>query len=402
MAYYLAALAGLYVMGTLAVFSFMRVSGFAIPYHNVAWPPAWRQFDELRSRHYFMQGQAALAAGRITEARMSFGLAFQYNPRDFEIAFSLAQLAQSGEGGLSDRIYGDLLARYPEKAVEIARIWGRGILCRGDFARLARLAGERLRAEPSVNAGWLHALLFSARKLGHPALLASELKNPGLSSETRALLQLEMTALSGDVAGVATALAAPLTDSASVYARHFQIDFLVRTAAPRRGLELLAQYGEKLPPNERVTLSLDALAQLKASEELHRQVAALMRANPRPQLYEILAVHLIRHPDKRLLQEVCAGFETGAWAESADAMPANAALLCAAVVARQGELVARLSERFRRVTGTKANLLREAESAVAAESERRLLRRLLPALPMLPLETVYAIFERDTDIRRQP
>ena len=405
LAYYGGTLAALYVGATLAAFALLHAVGYDLGYRDVAWPPAWRQFDAIRGRHFFAQAKAALAANRVAEADMELSLAYHYDPANYEAGLALAQLGQAGPAALSDRTYARLLASHPAEATRTARAWGQALLWRGDFPQLAQLAAARLRQEPAPAPApaWLHALIFSARQLHDPAGLVAALAIPGLTGETRALLQLEAAALGGDAAGTARVLAAPLPENASAYARYYQLSFLLAAGEARRAQELLALYGAKLPPDERVGLALAALAQLGEKPELRREVEALLTANPRPQIYELLAAHLIRQPDAELLRLVADRLATMPWAGAPEGVAANAALLCAAGLGRDRALVAATRTRMRQATHAPLKALDRVEDVLGAPATPNRMGSFAPALPMLPVETVYALFEQEAArTRRQP
>ncbi len=394
-AYYAGTLTLAYLVLTLGAFAVLRGVGYGFRYVDVAWPPAWRHFDAIRSKYYFAQGRAAVADHRIGEATLSLSLAYELDPANYEAGLALAQLWQAGQTTGSDLVYTRLLASHPVEAARTAGAWGQALVWRGDFAQLAKLATERLGREPPPATVWQHALIFSARRLENPAPLVAALALPNLPGETRALLRLESAALAGNGPATAQILAAPLTEDASAYARFYQVQFLIDAGAAQRAVELLAQYGARLPADERVILSLAALARLGQSEQLRREAEALLRANPKPQIYEILAAHLVRHPDPELLRRVCGQFATMPWANDPAGTAATAALLCAAGVNRDRALLATLRTQLRKTTGTQALALNRAEEIFIEQPGRRTLGGFLPTLPMLPIEVVYALFERN-------
>ncbi len=402
--YYGGTLAGLYVVGTIAVFVVLHSAGYDLRYTDVAWPPAWRNADTIRSRYFFAAGQAALAVNRVGEACVDFSLAYNYDPKNYEAGFALTQLWRAGPAGGSDHVYAQLLASHPEHAARTARAWGQALLWRGDFKQLAKLATARLQQDPATRTAWLHALIFSARRLRDPGLLVAARALPNLSGETTALLRLEAAALAGEAAGTARILSVPLTPEASAYARYYQISFLINAGMPGRALELLTQYGAKMAADERAGLSLAALEKLGQRVELQREVTALLATNASPQIYEILAAHLIRYPNAELLRYVASRLSIMPWAEAPEGVAANAALLCAAALDGEHALVDVMRTRMRRATQASLKVLDRAEAAFGPPSLTRApIGRFVPALPMLPLETVYALFERDeARTRRQP
>jgi hypothetical protein len=403
LAYYAAAAACLYVAATLLAFGLLREVGYELRYVDVAWPPAWQRFEAIRSRFYFKNARAALAENRISEASLSLALAYEFGPTNYEAGFALAQLWQAGQTTLSDRIYGQLLASHPAQAAATAKAWGQALLWRGDFSQLAKLAAARLREEPPPATAWLHALIFSARQERDGQALVALATVPQLTAESHSLLRLEAAAIDGGAAATAQLLSAKLTDEASAYARYYQIRFLIDAGDARRALELLDAYGAKLPPDERVGLSLGALDKLGEKAELRRQTEALLIANPRPQIYEVVAAHLIRHPNPDLLRLVNERLANERWRDSAEGTPAHAAMLCATGVGGETALLAQLRTRMRRVTHAPLRALDRAEAFFAPRNNLAGLGSFLAALPMLPVETVYALFEAEAArARRQP
>lgn len=391
-AYYGGTAAGLYLLVSLAVFALFRAIGYQVSYRAVAWPPAWSHFHVIRSNYFYAQGKAALQGNRVREANIAFGLAYELDPANYDAGFALAQLWQSGLAAPSDRIYHQLLLANPGQTESTAQRWAQAIVWRGDFAQLTKLAVERLRQEPSLSPAWAHALIFSARQLQDPAGLADALALPNLPPEIRSIFRLE-----------SAALAAPFTGQAGAYARYYQIKFLIRAGNGARALELLTRYGAKISPDERVALTLDALAQQGKTAELRHEAASLLAANQQPQIYPILATHRIRYPDQELLRATAAQLSTMPWAHEPVALPALAALLCAAGLENEPVLVADLRTRMRKITGAPMHELDRTEEFLSQRNRSRRWGSFLPALPMLPLDTVYALFERDAARnRRQP
>ncbi|QYM79385.1 hypothetical protein K0B96_01835 [Horticoccus luteus] len=402
-AYYAAVLAGVYLLATLLAFIAFRAIGYPVSYAAVIWPPAWSNFHVVRSHYFLAQGKRALVGNRVREASIAFGLAYELDPRNYDAGIALAQLWQSGLPIQSDRVYQQLLASNPADASDTARRWAQALLWRGDFVQLSALALNRLQAASEPASSWVHALIFSARRLREPSVLNRALALPQLTSETRSILRLESAALSGDPDATAHVLAAPLTDQASAYARYYQINFLIRSGHGDRALALLATYGAKVSPDERVALTLDALAQQGRTADLRREASALLTANQQPQIYTLLATHLVRYPDTALLRIVTDRLAAQPWVNEPSGLAANAALLCAAGVDNQAALVGVLRARLRHVTGAPMRELDRAEELLRLRNAPRQWGNFLPALPMLPLDTVYAFFERDTARnRRQP
>jgi hypothetical protein len=394
---YLALTVGLFLFATLGVFGGLRAVGFPVRYVDVAWPPAWRRIDLARSDFYEAKGQAALAAGRINEAGLALGLAWDLNPRNADIGFTLARLWQSGQPALSDRVYQRLLGSHPPQAAEIAGSWGHALLLRGDFAGLAKLAQARLSAEAAPSPAWLHALVFSCRRLRDPAPLRAMRDQTQLAPELKTLLDLEAAELAGDFAAVQATLLTPPGENATEYARLHLIGFLIGRGEARTALELLARSGGRLAPGTQVALTLRALGALgteAAQARLHQEFAALLAHQTEPALYELLAAELVRSPDSARLRLVTDALANRPWATTPAGAPAVAALLCAAVIAEDRAVADQLRSQLRQSTGGRLLVIDRAEELLGARRTTRTAGTLLAQLPILPRETAYAVHER--------
>jgi hypothetical protein len=387
--------AGLFLVATLGAFGGLRAVGYRVSYRDVAWPPAWKRIDRARAEFYAEKGQAALTAGRINESGLDLSLAWQLDPTNTDVGLALAQLWQAGQPSLSDRIYQRLLTTQPARSAEIARAWAQALLLRGDFAELGALAEARLAA--GQGSGWLQALVFSARRLGDAGPLRVAQALPNISAETRTLLGWEATSVAGAPDAARAGLMAPLGSDASDYARYHQIAFLSGNGAARRALELLAAYGAKVPPSERVALTLRALGALDTAEaraRLTQEFTALLAGNTTPAIHELLAAELIRRPDPARLRLATDALVARSWTNRPEGTPALAALLCAAAVARDAPQVALLRTYLRRATGGKLVLLDRAEEILGTRASGQAAGNFLAQLPMLPREAAYAVHAR--------
>lgn len=158
-------------------------------------------------------------------------------------------------------------------------------------------------------------------------------------------------------------------------------------------------YGAKLPPDERVRLALDALALTGRQGEWRQLIAALLEANTRPQIYEVIGTHLVRQPEQALLREVAAAWSRNPAVETEAGLAANTTLLCAAVTNGDEVLYDRMRSRVQEASGARSLMLERLGEHLKERLSRRRGRPLapqsyLPALPQLPQDTAYALFER--------
>lgn len=384
---------GLWLGGTLAAFGGLRAVGYRVSYLDVVWPPAWANVTRARADYYTDQGRTALAAGRIHEAGLALGLATTLDLTNYPAGFALAQLWQTGQPALSDRAYRRLLTSHPAQAPATAQAWAQALLLRGDFRELAALATERLNAEPDASPGWLHALIFSCRRLADQRPLHALLARNDLEPITRLVLIDELADADGTAAATARARSQPLPATADEYARYHQIKTLIRHGDAVRALELLQLYGTGLAANERVALTLRALGAAGAKERRRAEVTALLASNSGPELHTLLATDLIYHPDPALLALAVTALDQRPWATQPAGTAALSALLCAAAVDGDDALIAQLRHRLRRAAGGKLLALDRTEKFFRAEPGTRPVGNFLALLPLLPRETAYAVHE---------
>ena len=101
-----------------------------------------------------------------------------------------------------------------------------------------------------------------------------------------------------------------------------------------------------------------------------------------------------------LLHATVERLEALPWAGTEAGLPAEAALLCAAGLGGDTAIVAKLRTRMRGATHAPLRALDRAEDFLGGRGR---MGHFAPSLPMLPVETVYALFEVEAErIRRKP
>lgn len=147
-----------------AAFGLMRVSGLPVKYADVAWPPAWRRFDTVRSRHFFEQATAALAEN---QAVVSLKLAVDHDPENYEATFMLAQLWQAGRPEAANELYGRLLQSHPDRAAQTAHVWGRShsaLRMESAWSTTHRRTDASRHASRAIRRPWLGTNSTAARR----------------------------------------------------------------------------------------------------------------------------------------------------------------------------------------------------------------------------------------------
>lgn len=298
--------ATLVVVAVLGVFGLMRGIGYEVTLRQIAWPPAWSELNEVRSRLFIAQAREHYAKGEVREALSALSVAYSLDMKNYRVAMMLAQFYQAGNPSLSDDMYARLLREEPQHRVETARVWFRSLLARGRLADVAEVARRQLEAEPTQVAAWTHALVFAARHMKTPELLrkaATDKDVPPVAQPTLALAA-EVLALPRERAKEVLLLT-PLAANFP-YDRVYRIETLIELGYADEALALLRQSRGQLAGRDVARLAFAAYAKLGDREKLLREFDALLAPSRSLTAGELslLAIHLVNHPDAALLAKV--------------------------------------------------------------------------------------------------
>lgn len=386
-------LAGLYLAAALGIFIFLRTVGYPISIVHLVWPGSWHRVGEVRGWFFMERAGQAFAAGRIPEGMLYLNNAYEFDPDNDTIAFTLAQRLQFGQPTRADAIYRRLLERHPDRRDAIAPVWFRSLLARGEFGAVQDLARTELLAGAPQAGAWLRALLFATRQTGQDAplreLLASQ--EPGALPWHR-VLEIELQLRAGQKAAARAALLQPW-DDVPAYALYYQISELTALGEGLAAVDLLGRYGPRIDDIARATLLLEAYTALDAPQSRHRLLEALLARPATPHTVGILASHLIRHPDAAVLDLLFNKVTREETRLTDETLEEYLALYCVAGVARDWPKMQALAAFFRTQGGGSRFTLGFAGAFFRGEISSRRISSVLPALPM-PLEVQYALLER--------
>lgn len=379
---------------TLVYVSF-RVIGFPIDFASIVWPPAWSDFDAARATYYAQRGDRALAENQFAEASLAYALAFDLNPGDYDTGRKLAQLWQTSQALLSDRVYERLLAAHPDRRSDTAEVWYRALLARGDFSTIVNLAAERLLVEPEHASAWTQALLFASRQLGDTASLRRSLAaGPTLPEEARFVLTFELDRRSETNDAQRQRALALLADRPGAYPAFHLLRTLTQLGFARETLTLLDRDALDIDDREKAALQLDAYAVLGWDTVRLQLAEALLARSLNTAVVEVLAVHLIEHPSPALLAALFRHVESAPLPLDEKNYPTYTALFAAAGAARDRTRIQFVVTRLRAVTGGKFAALQGAQTYFFDPKGNLPVERCLPALQPLPLAATYALYER--------
>lgn len=391
--FYGGTLAAVYLCGALAIFVFLRTVGYPISIVHLVWPGSWHRVTEVRGWFFMERANRAFHAGRHAEGMLYLTNAYEFDPGNYTIGFTLAQRLQLGQPSRADEIYRRLLVSHPAESRATKQAWFRSLLARGDFAVIEPLAASEVLNDPEHAGVWMRALVFATRHTGNLDPLHHLVDSPSPAAQPwRSLLQVELMLRGGDRQRARVALNQPWHD-VPAFSLFYQIRELTALGEGFAATDLLGQYSDRLDSTARTTLLLETYAALGATQSRQRLVASLLAPPLNPATLRLLSAHLIRRPDPALLNDVFARLDRDRLPLSDTTLESYLAVCCAAGVAGDWPKMAAVAKFVRAHGEGSAFTLSLVEAFFRGDTRQTRIAALLPALPM-GLEVHYALLER--------
>ncbi len=385
-----------YLLATLLAFGLLRGIGYKVAYGQMLRPDRWSEFRVVQSKFYLERASEARAAARPAEALLALSNAFELNPGDYATGLLLAQLYQAGQPVLSDGVFARLYREHPERREQTAQAWYRALLSRGDFAAVLPVARNRLLQPEGgrVSSAWTQAFLFAVRRTGDVAALERLAAAPELQEPVRRLLRLEQTlpalSASARVEALSSALAGETDAFAAVH--------LLRRLLEENRLQLvwnkLAATGGPISDREKTRLRLDVLAKAGNNADRARLFRQLLTLPTQPALVELLVAHLVLHPDPALLRALGEKLAADPLPAGEESYPLLLAWFAACGAVGDEALATQAAERLASVTARDSRAVTYARRALLESGRGFRVETVLPLLQPLPLEVIYALYER--------
>lgn len=372
----------------------MRVVGFDVTVRQIFWPPAWSELRGVRAEYFRAQAKTLFAEGKFREAANALNVAYEMDPQNYEAGVALAEFYQVGRPDLVDNLFRHLMRQHPERRPDTAQLWLRSLLGRANLTGVADLASRQLAAATDDVDAWAHALVFAVRGLRQPELLEAAAANGQVPEPVRRVLALEARVRRSPRDEAAAVLLREPLPAELPYARLHRIELLIDFGEGFEALEWLRQGREQMGGRDFARLTLAAHAALRNRAALERDVRFLLAPEQqgRASGVAVVALHLVRHPEPRLL-ELCL-----------EALPALAALPAEQAAYRDRALAAVYCAAM---LGGQRGRLAEIRGQMSAEAERTtvsleevLARRNWPPVLLLTLvrpmslELQYALLDR--------
>jgi hypothetical protein len=388
-----AALFSIHLLGSAAVFTVLRSTGYDVGFQTVVWPGFWPELRVSQEKLHESRAQKSLRAGDFKAAALSLQTVCQLNPRNYSAGIALANLLQiAGQPTVAEHIYNRLMHDVPEERTATARIWIRPLLARGAYAQIKPLAIAMLSEDSEHREAWLHVLLFSARQTRDQAVLELLLKNEhGLPNWCVDLIEVEQLLLAGHVPQAIARL--DRIYPAIPYVPGYQVDRLLRLGLPNQALKLVDAYGSRLSPDEASIFRLRAFRAQNWPTLLESEYEVVLSNPMSAALAALLASLLIEQPEPALLARFLDRFMQHGPVLNADTLPIYHAAYLAAVLGGDRERAAKLAATVGRFTSSETKALHLLGQALAQGEPPAQIAVIMPLIP-LPLEAIYAIQAR--------
>ena len=390
-----AALLGLYLAGTVALYATLRTVHYQVSYLTVAWPPRWPQLRQSQEQLYATRAQKALAAGDYQAAIFSLQTVCLLNPHNYSAALSLAHLLQlAGQPTVAEHIYTRLMQDAPEQRPAIAQVWIPLLLARAESDTIKPLAIAMLSEDSGHREAWLNALLFAARQSNDPAalgaLLASDHGLPGWCVEATGIEQL---ILQRQPERALPRLIRVQAQTSSPFPPYYQIDRLLRLNQPDAAANLLEAYRSRLLEDEAAILRLRAFQAKGWTSLADTEFDSLMSMPMTPRLATLCCAFLLEWPNRAYAARYLNRFRAAGPAIAEATLPVHQATFLVATIADEKENARFVGDGIDTFTRSNGKVLRGLGDLLHSGAPSPQVRQLLPMVP-LPIETVYAIQAR--------
>ncbi len=393
--YFAGLLVALYLIGTAGVYIALRVAKYDLNYATIAWPPHWTKLRNAQENLYAARAQAALDAGRFSEAILALEKVCELNPQNYPAALTLARLTQvAAQPTISDQVYERLLADAPDKRVQTAQLWFRALLARSAYHKIIPLAATMIGEDPESRAVWLHALLFSARQTRDSRALNVVLQqNPHYPEWCTEIITIEIALIQKHDAEVIHRLTQLHRYPASPYLPHYQVDRLLLHGRADDARKTLETYSANIPAHEAGFLRMRMPRTQNTTQSLDSEFDALLKLPMSPALSAKFCAYLMANPSPAKMHRYFEVLSTRGPALTEDSLAVyNAAFVTAAVC---GDAVTRdtLRAKLRVMTSSDGRVLDGLTTLILGKNADDRLHRVLPLVP-LPTEVIYAILEK--------
>lgn len=382
----------LYLLATLAAFSFLRTRGYPVSYYDVSCPPAWSHFHTIQSRYFAQKASRALSKRDPGEAVMALSIAYQLDRSNFSLGLLFARLSQVSQPALSDQVYQQLLHDHPSRRLEVYTAWYEALLWRADFDAILDVARDALFLDSEHRAAWINSLLFALHRQPNPRVLA-ELSN-NAPADCRGVFTLELQSLEGGSAASRALMSAASASEKTPFYSYYLPRRLIDLGFANEALVLLTRESSTLPVRDAVALRLEAFEKNGARATLREQLRALLQQPMNPATSQLLSGFFVRHREPELFRTAFDVFKTSPAASAETAYADWAGWLCAAGANNEFTRFDEAAVAMRKLSGSEFRASETLKRFFQSGNAGPRIESLLPSIQPLPLDVTYALLER--------
>jgi hypothetical protein len=388
---------GCYLAGAFALFIFLRSVGYPVNILHVTLPTHWHRVTEVRSGFFLNRAGEAFAQGRVTDALLYLGSAYESDRANYTAGILLAKHLQVGQPARSDEVFQALIRNHPELARQTAQEWFRALLARGNFDRAAGLARAEILAGAPSPAVWVRALVFARRRLNPPAGSDPADLPPGAAGDPwRPVFAVEQLIRQGKRDAARTLLNRDWPETPDEFEAFYQGMVLTELGESFAALDALGRKPAVTDAEVVFTVRLNALAADGKRRLLEQEVSQVLAPAFSPRtlgLAKVLCAHLIRHPDKALFERLRDKVVRERLPFNDETAGIWFSVFCAAGAVGDHEGLGQLTGLIRQGTGQPFLALGAVAAFFRGETAEKRITPFLPTL-LLPLEVTYALLER--------
>lgn len=301
-----------YLLAVVAVFTGFRVIGrIPVSFAQVAWPANWRELRGAQSEALFKQAMLAFREGRMAEAQLALSTAQARDPKNYEAALLLAQIAMFQRSYLyADDLFVKLWRDHPGQKLRTALVYHDTLLGTDRMDALADWATGIAGEDPPRAAAWVRSALLGVRSMPPSAtkdwLKRNDAALRKLAPHARKLIEAEIAArLGGPEAGVRV-LGEGRLGMVNPYYLMYHIERLAEWGHAGEAQIILDQVGSVLGDFD-LQLTQAAVAKTRG-DRTGTQAAfrAVLKLQLNPQRVERIAGFLVSHPDATLYRDLAA------------------------------------------------------------------------------------------------
>jgi hypothetical protein len=258
----------------------------------------------------------------------------------------------------------------------------------------ANVAGRMLQGHAARAPAWTQAVLFAERMTGDPGpvdrLLASK---EGLPEGVRSVLSLARSLRSGNPADRERLVRLHLAGTPTPFEAYYALKRLAELGRASEVSAYVESGAGSLDPYDREALKLDAYSSLGWGLLVRKEIGSLLERGPSVGAISLISAHLVGHPDPESAEFLFQQLDLHPIPVAAEYSGPRLALLCVAGVNGLAQRMREQGEAEAKIVGGSFPAWLRIRDFFEGATHGGNPAAIMPALGMLPLDTMYAVYE---------